>query len=105
MVFDRQGRPRTSRGPCGWQKSTFLLTDTWSEHVEEFIPARLSHLFFFDGEKIESLADFDSSAELLSTAIHSVLGLDIVDKLNSDLTVLERREKTRCERRRGARSV
>jgi DNA sulfur modification protein DndD len=70
-----------------------LLTDTWSEHVEEFIPARLSHLFFFDGEKIESLANFDSSAKLLSAAIHSVLGLDIVDKLNSDLTVLERRKR------------
>jgi len=74
-------------------KADPLLTDSWSEHVEDFIPARLSHLFFFDGEKIESLADFDSSADLLNTAIHSVLGLDIVDKLTGDLSVLERRKR------------
>ena len=70
-----------------------LLTESWSEHVEEFIPARLSHLFFFDGEKIESLANFENSADLLNAAIHSVLGLDIVDKLTSDLAVLERRKR------------
>jgi DNA sulfur modification protein DndD len=74
-------------------KADPLLTDSWSEHVEDFIPARLSHLFFFDGEKIESLANFDSSADLLNTAIHSVLGLDIVDKLTGDLSVLERRKR------------
>ena len=70
-----------------------VVSQSWAEHVEEFIPARISHLFFFDGEKIESLADFESSAELLTTAIHSVLGLDLVDRLMSDLIVLERRKR------------
>lgn len=70
-----------------------ILTQSWAEHVEEFIPARISHLFFFDGEKIESLADFESSARLLTTAVHSVLGLDLVDRLASDLLVLERRKR------------
>lgn len=70
-----------------------LLTDAWGEHVDAFIPARIAHLFFFDGEKIEGLADFESSAELLNTAIHSVLGLDLVDRLKSDLSVLERRKR------------
>jgi DNA sulfur modification protein DndD len=70
-----------------------ILTQSWTEHVEEFIPARISHLFFFDGEKIESLADFESSAKLLTTAVHSVLGLDLVDRLASDLSILERRKR------------
>lgn len=70
-----------------------VISQTWNEHVEEFIPARISHLFFFDGEKIESLADFESSAEVLTTAIHSVLGLDLVDRLSSDLLALERRKR------------
>jgi DNA sulfur modification protein DndD len=70
-----------------------VLTSAWMEHVDAFIPARIAHLFFFDGEKIEGLADSASSAELLSTAIHSVLGLDLVDRLASDLTVLERRKR------------
>lgn len=71
-----------------------VLTDSWNEHVDEFMPNRLAHLFFFDGEKIEGLADFEKSAELLSSAIHSLLGLDIVDRLTADLTVLERKKRT-----------
>jgi DNA sulfur modification protein DndD len=71
-----------------------VLTSTWQEQVDAFIPARISHLFFFDGEKIEALADSASSASLLSIAIHAVLGLDLVDQLSRDLTVLERRKRT-----------
>lgn len=71
-----------------------VLTDTWNEQVEEFLPIGLSQLFLFDGEKIESLADLDNSAQLLGTAINSLLGLEVVDQLNSDLTALERRKKS-----------
>jgi DNA sulfur modification protein DndD len=54
------------------------VSDAWAEYAEEFIPARLSHLFFFDGEKIEALADLENASELLRSGIHSLLGLDIV---------------------------
>jgi len=70
-----------------------VLSETWPEHVDGFLPARLAHLFFFDGEKIEGLADFESSSDLLRTAIHSVLGLDVVDRLATDLVTLERRKR------------
>src|SRR5262249_17967730 len=43
---------------------------------------------------IEALAEFESSKDLLRTAIHSLLGLDLVDQLGNDLAVLERRKKT-----------
>jgi len=71
-----------------------VLTDSWGEYLESLIPLRISNLFFFDGEKIEGLADLENSAEMLSTAIHSLLGIDLVDKLTTDLVVLERRKKT-----------
>lgn len=70
-----------------------LATENWLEQVEEFIPARISHLFLFDGEKIEGYADARSSANLIQTAIHNLLGLDIVEKLSADLSVIERRRK------------
>lgn len=69
------------------------LTDNWSEHIEGLLPLRLSRFFFFDGEKIESLADLEKSADVLSTAVHSLLGLDLVDQVTADLQVLERRKK------------
>lgn len=70
-----------------------LLTERWAEHVEQLLPVRIANLFFFDGEKITAYTDPDTSAGLLSTAIHSLLGLDLVDRLKSDLVALERRKK------------
>ncbi|HRI66097.1 MAG TPA: DNA sulfur modification protein DndD [Polyangium sp.] len=70
-----------------------VLTDEWSDHIEGLLPLRLSRFFFFDGEKIESLADLEKSADVLSTAVHSLLGLDLVDQVTADLQVLERRKR------------
>lgn len=71
-----------------------VLTDGWNEVVEESIPVSMSHLFFFDGEKIEGFADIENSTQLLSKAVYSLLGLDLVDRLASDLVVLESRQRT-----------
>ncbi len=70
-----------------------ILTDGWAERVEEMMPARLARFFFFDGEKIEALADVERSADALRTAIHVLLGLDLVDQLVTDLQVIERRKR------------
>ena len=67
-----------------------VMTSQWYEYVEEFIPLSISALFFFDGEKIESLADPEGSAELIKTGIMSLLGLDVVEKLSADLKILSR---------------
>jgi len=71
-----------------------ILTEGWAERIEELMPARLARFFFFDGEKIEALADLDRSANALRTAIHVLLGLDLVDQLVTDLQVIERRKRT-----------
>ncbi len=67
-----------------------VMTEQWYEYVDEFIPLSISNLFFFDGEKIEALADSEGSADLIRTGITSLLGLDIVDKLGTDLNALLR---------------
>ncbi len=70
-----------------------VLTDTWSEFVEEIIPIEIAKLFFFDGEKIERFADPETSKQLLAKAINTLLGLDAVNRLSSDLLALERRKQ------------
>ncbi|HEX8181388.1 MAG TPA: DNA sulfur modification protein DndD [Pyrinomonadaceae bacterium] len=70
-----------------------VLTEIWSEFVEELIPVEISQLFFFDGEKIESFADLETSTQLLAKAVHSLLGLDVVNRLTADLIALERRKQ------------
>lgn len=71
-----------------------VITDRWYEFVEEFIPAQISSLFFFDGEKIETLAAPEQSSELIRTGLHALLGLDLVDRLSKDLVAVENRRKT-----------
>lgn len=69
------------------------LTETWSEFVEEIIPVEIAQLFFFDGEKIESFADPETSRQLLAKAVNTLLGLDVVTRLQADLIALERRKQ------------
>lgn len=69
------------------------LTESWAERVEEILPLKLSQFFFFDGEKLEALADIERSREVLREAIHALLGLDLVDQLTTDLKILERRQR------------
>jgi len=69
------------------------LSESWDDEVERLLPARLAELFFFDGEKIERLADPAKSAEVLRTAISSLMGLDLVDHLIDDLELIRYRQK------------
>jgi DNA sulfur modification protein DndD len=69
------------------------LSDRWIELSETFFPSQLSDLFFFDGERIESLAQPARCAELIRTGLNSLLGLDLVTDLSKTLVTLERRLK------------
>ena len=66
------------------------LAENWLEHVDQFVPVGLAELFFFDGEQIARLAEADNAAQMLTTAINTLLGIDLVDRLEKDLTIYER---------------
>ena len=70
-----------------------VLSEHWYEYVDELLPSRIAPLFFFDGEKVVELADAQRAPELLRVAIRSLLGLDIVQQLKTDLEVLTRRKR------------
>ena len=70
-----------------------VVEENWPIIINEILPIRLSKLFFFDGEKIESLADLSASKDVLNDAINTLLGLDITDRLINDLGHLKRRNK------------
>jgi len=75
-------------------KENSVVEKSWDEFVESFIPVKLSHLFFFDGEKIEEFASPESAKELLAQGIHSLLGIDTVSQLEKDLEVVVRKKQT-----------
>lgn len=75
-------------------KSDEVIAERWYEYIDEFMPAQIASLFFFDGEKIESLASEEQSSELIRTGLHALLGLDLVDRLSKDLLTVENKRKT-----------
>jgi len=70
-----------------------VLSERWYEHVDELLPVQLSNLFFFDGEQIATLADLDRAREVLRTGIHALLGVDLVDQLETDLGTFEKKQR------------
>lgn len=110
LVFDRQERGETCTyevtrswtRSAGGRASEALdvvvngrprsdLVSHWAEYVEGILPLSVSGLAFFDGEKVEALADAGSSSEVLRTALHGLLGLDLIDRLERDLADYRRR--------------
>ena len=70
-----------------------VLSENWDLFVEEILPRAIAPFFFFDGEKVAELASSDHDSHIHSS-IRSLLGIDIIDQLISDLwTVLSVNQK------------
>jgi DNA sulfur modification protein DndD len=68
----------------------------WQDFVQELIPIGVSDLFFFDGEKVQLLAEDDTDRKTLSDAVRDLLGTDIIEKLNADLNIYRSRAVQRA---------
>jgi len=65
------------------------------ENAEEFlrdlVPPGVAQLYFFDGEKIQELAEAEDVDAALTDAIKNLLGLELVDRLQADLRIYKNR--------------
>ncbi len=68
-----------------------ISPEHWESFIADIVPARLSQLFFFDGEKIKNIAEDLSSNAAIAEAIQSLLGIDNVLSLKSDLKIYKSR--------------
>ena len=64
-----------------------VSAEHWQDFIRELIPPGLVQFFFFDGEKIQQLAEDSSDQQALADSIKTMLGLDLVERLAADLTV------------------
>ena len=64
----------------------------WPDFIRSLIPPGVSQLFFFDGEKIKRLAEGHTEAEALADSVKALLGLDLVERLQTDLDIYCARE-------------
>lgn len=77
-----------------------IAAEYWHEFIQDLIPSGISDLFFFDGEKIQELAEDRSDNHALDQSVKSLLGLDLVDRLQADLNIyLSKLSKTKRSNR------
>ncbi|GGP94852.1 hypothetical protein GCM10010266_17500 [Streptomyces griseomycini] len=89
--YGERAKPQRTVDPdCKFNR---LLSEGWADHVESLLPLEIASLAFFDGEKIESLADPERAASVIESAVHSLLGVSTVHQLRNDLLALQRRQK------------
>jgi DNA sulfur modification protein DndD len=62
-----------------------VTSDHWQDFINDLIPLELSRLFFFDGEKIQDLAEDVNDDKQLANSFKSLLGINLVERLQSDL--------------------
>ncbi len=60
--------------------------------LNDLIPLGIADLFFFDGEKIKSMAD-DEDGHVLVEALKKLVGIDLIDRAIHDTGVILRRNK------------
>ncbi len=63
------------------------------DFLRDLIPPGVSQLYFFDGEKIQELAETEDDDLALAEAIRGLLGLDLVERLHGDLRVYASRSE------------
>lgn len=78
------------------EKNGELVEDIDVQQQQDFIsnivPENLSQLFFFDGEKIKAIAEDIGGSAAIAESIQTLLGLDLVQKLDADLSIYSQRE-------------
>ena len=76
------------------KRRSSLSAEACQGFLNELVPLGVSELFFFDGEKIAELAE-DDSGSTLGDAVSRLLGLDLVERLRSDLRVYMLRSESK----------
>ncbi len=64
-----------------------VAEEHWQEFIRDLIPPGVSQLFFFDGEKIQQLAEDTTDQQALAEAVKLLLGLDVTERLHADLSL------------------
>lgn len=79
-------------------ESNSFLAENWLMFIENILPSGLSNFFFFDGEKIAALAEEDTN-EQMKESIRTLLGINVVDRLEGDLKRIKNRKEKENEKK------
>jgi len=59
----------------------------WQTFIDQLLPKGITKLFFFDGEKIQNIADSGNEDKFIKSSFDTLLGLDLVRQLIDDIGI------------------
>ena len=62
-----------------------LEESEWQTFIDQLLPKGITKLFFFDGEKIQNIADSGNEDKFVRSSFDTLLGLDLVKQLIDDI--------------------
>lgn len=65
----------------------------WQDFIRATIPPGITQFFFFDGEKIQEIADDDHSEVRLKSSLEAALGIQYIKKLLDDILYVKQDER------------
>ncbi len=71
--------------------NTEFETEYWQDYINELVPIGISQFFFFDGENVRRLVDDSGHDAFLRESIKALFGLNLVERLQSDLHIYSNR--------------
>ena len=71
--------------------NTEFEAELWQDYINELIPIGVSQFFFFDGENVRKLVDDSGHDVFLRESIKALFGLNLVERLQSDLHIYANR--------------
>ena len=71
--------------------NTEFEKEHWQDYINELIPIGVSQFFFFDSENVRKLVDNSGHDVFLRESIKALFGLNLVERLQSDLHIYSNR--------------
>lgn len=71
--------------------NTDFEAEDWQDYINELVPIGVSQFFFFDGENVRKLVDDSDHDVFLRESIKALFGLNLVERLQSDLHIYANR--------------
>ena len=71
--------------------NTDFEVEHWQDYINELVPIGVSQFFFFDGENVRKLVDDSGHDVFLRESIKALFGLNLVERLQSDLHIYSNR--------------
>ena len=67
--------------------------EIWQDFIRSMIPQSITQFFFFDGEKIQSIAADDHSEVRLKSSLEAALGIQYINRLATDIIYIKNEER------------